>query len=576
MSDAQAQDAQPEVVPTDASPQPVDAAAPAAAAPAVADQPAAQASPEVLVDEVGEPATVSAVAVSTNGETTTVTADQVAEKQDPEEIVPYVPVPNAEQTFPVSGPKTSGTPDTISLPAGTSEQIQANLAKLPNVDMLGTERQRMWGETVKQSIFMMPITDIFSERMKRDGADFKQVIKHNNIEMRARMPSWTAKPGVNEMDGEQAVLRLTTHLGIGGPARIPLWASGFWVTFKPASDMELLELNRIIASDTIEAGRWSYGLALSNTVVYTLGRIFEFALDHVYNTSVSSAEMPIQDIAKYLAPQDMMSFIWGYLCANYPSGFHYQTGCINDPTKCTHVVEANLNVSKLQYTDDGALNEWQRAHMASMNANSMTLENVKRYQSEMLDRKPVRKIIAKGTPNEIGITLKTPTIQEYTQQGHFWIGGLVEAVNTALGMDASDDARNKEVNKRVKATALNQYIHWIESLEFGQLEPLPNSTEEPSITRIVNRDTIAKSLDRLSSTDSIREEIIQEVQNYIGNTTMSIIGVPAYDCPVCGKPQDDTSGNYPRHVSVIPLDVIQVFFALLERRIRRIGSRSEN
>jgi hypothetical protein len=81
--------------------------------------------------------------------------------------------------------------------------------------------------------------------------------------------------------------------------------------FKPASEDELDELNRIIYSDKVQLGRWSYGLALGNSTVYTLDRVFDFCLSKVYQTSVRTEELPLEKLRDYILPQDAMSFIWG-------------------------------------------------------------------------------------------------------------------------------------------------------------------------------------------------------------------------------------------------------------------------
>ena len=70
--------------------------------------------------------------------------------------------------------------------------------------------------------------------------------------------------------------------------RIPLFNSGFWVFFKPASPMEMLTLRMMTTGDKVELGRRSYGLTHSNHIVYSLSRIFEMALAHVYATSVDA------------------------------------------------------------------------------------------------------------------------------------------------------------------------------------------------------------------------------------------------------------------------------------------------
>ena len=52
---------------------------------------------------------------------------------------------------------------------------------------------------------------------------------------------------------------------------------------------------------------------------------------------------------------------------------------------------------------------------------------------------------------------------------------------------------------------------------------------------------------------------------------MSIIAMPAYDCPVCKAEQDSQlTTRLPKHTAYIPLDIVQIFFGLLAQYTERI------
>lgn len=517
---------------------------------------------EAVAEPVAEPATASILSTEDAG-------DEV--RQDAVELPPRKV--NATQSYATSSSVETGNPDTVAIPPADEEVISDRLSQVPNIDIVLGTGQNRWASVLKDSLSHLPMAGVYSQRLNASAEPvFQQHLDYGGKIFRGRAPTFNKKPGVRQVEGEQALIELVTHLGVGGLFRAPLWNSGFWVTFKPATDSELLELNRMIYADKIELGRWSYGLALSNSVIYTLDRVFEFVLRHVYNTSVKPEEMPISELRNYIAPQDINSFIWGYLCANYPSGFHYTTACVTDPDKCATVIEENLNVTKLQWFDTSVLTEWQKAHMASMQANTKTLESIKRYREEMGALKSRRIVINQGTKHELAVTISTPTISEYINQGHKWIAGIVQSVNTALESDANIKDRNLAINYIGKATTLCQYVHWIEAIEYGELTGDGTNADDLSQNTITDQATIEETLKALSSTDSIREKIIEEVIKYINESTIAIIGVPAFDCPVCGKPQEGEV-IYPRHTSVIPLDVLQVFFALLSQRLDRIQLR---
>ena len=497
-----------------------------------------------------------------------------AEQQAPEntEYVLKRTAENADQTFITSTPRTAGAPDVVVIPPENTEVIRESLANTPNLDILKSGGQMRWLETVKEAVTMTPMSGMYTKRLADTKAAFAQKVEYGGQILRGVAPSLNPKPGRREEEGEMALIKLMTHMGVGGFFRAPLWNSGIWVMFKPASEDELDELNRIIYSDKVQLGRWSYGLALGNSTVYTLDRVFDFCLSKVYQTSVRTEELPLEKLRDYILPQDAMSFIWGFLCANYPSGFHYETPCINDPSKCTHVFEENLNVTKLQWADSSMLTESQKAHMCGFSGNSKSLESVKKYQEEMKATKSRRVVLNEGTKHEVAFVLKTPTMTEYITQGHQWVSSIVEAVNRALGSNATDRERNDQITRQSKAATICQYAHWIESLEYGEITANPNNPDDNAVAVIRNQETLLESLKSLSSIDSIRNKIIDAVKDYIEESTVSIIGVPAYTCPVCQKDQVGET-KYPRRTTVIPLDILQVFFALLIQRLSRIENR---
>ncbi len=505
------------------------------------------------------------------------------EKEATEEKVESTPteefvenVVKALLQFAVTSSRDGGSPDEIQIPAGFAKKINRTLQNLPQLNIIQTPDQAKWASVLRASVAQGKMDDFLGDRLAEEGSDFRQVMETNAGELRGKISTYSSKPGTEIREGEAAILRLLSHLGLGGLMRAPMWNSGFWVTYKPATDTELLELNRIIVSDKIMAGRWSYGLSLTNNVVYTLDRILEFVLDHVYSTSISQEEMAGKKLLQFLAPQDIESFIWGFLCSNYPSGFHYQTPCVKNPESCTTVIEETLNVTKLQWVDNAVFNDWQKAHMATAwTPNSKKLDSIKRYQEETKRSQRKRVIVSATKNHEVAITLKTPTTSEYLEQGHLWIGGLVDSVNQTMGAAEDIDERNSMINKLNKATTLCQYVHWVESIEFGELTANPGTNEEPRISKIIDLTSVMNTLKELSATDSIREKIIDEVLDYISHSTSSVIGVPEFDCPVCNADQSEGMKKFPRHVSIIPLDVIQVFFELMGRRIDRIVNRQD-
>ena len=136
-------------------------------------------------------------------------------------------------------------------------------------------------------------------------------------------------------------------------------------------------------------------------------------------------------------------------------------------------------------------------------------------------------------------------------------------VNTALGVDASQNARNQYINEQAAATELRQYAHWIDNIIYDD-----NVSFE-------NREDLDKAIDALSSDAVAREEILKAVRNFITESTLTMVGVPTYTCPSCNKSNvDDSTSEVFK--GIIPLNVYRTFFQLIVQLKNDIEMRSQS
>jgi hypothetical protein len=251
------------------------------------------------------------------------------------------------------------------------------------------------------------------------------------------------------------------------------------------------------------------------------------------------------------------SFLNGFAHTLYPRGFQFRRACAFNPEKCNHVTEGKLDLGKLQVINYKPMTDWMKTHLAVRRANSKSLADITRYQAELTSAQPWRAQI-EGADN-LFVTFRSPTINEYIDSGHNWIGNITEMVDKVLSAKAGDSERNALITRHGQATTMRQYSHWVESIEVGT-------------KAIEDRETIEKTLDRLSADNTIRVSFIEKVVDYINSSTLGVIGLPAYKCPVC-KEDQEAETPVKGFKDVIPLDVIQLFFALITQRIQRISQR---
>lgn len=522
-------------IPVTGSPQEVAPEAPSSAL-EIDDTPVTQAPPEQQAVEASEP---------------------VATTQAEPEKANTRKGHRAVRAYPTSTDPIEGG-DQLDLPSSFDRETREQLERIPNIKLLDSPEGRQWAQQVREGMTMTAEAEMFVPTLEDENAEFHQHLQHNGVSLMAQPPKF--KPLENQnLQGERAVIRLISHLGLGTLFNVPLWHSGIWVTFKPPSESEILELNRALIADKIKFGRYTYGLAYSNTTSYTIDRLVDFALAHVYDLTAKAEDITVDNLRKHISSQDIPSLLWGFVCTMYPRGFRYRRACVADPEKCNHVLEETLNVTKLQWTNVNALSDWQRTHMSVRQPKSKDLASITRYREELSKMQKKRVLMNEGLPNEIAITIKTPSVEEYVEAGHRWIGDIVDAVDRALGADAASGERNAHIVRHGQASAMRQYSHWIDSIEYE--------------TNIINdRETIESTLDVLSADDVVRNQFITAVVDYINKSTISLIGIPAYDCPNCGATQS-TNLDLPQYTNIIPLDVVQVFFGLLTQRLERMADR---
>lgn len=415
----------------------------------------------------------------------------------------------------------------------------------PKVDGATGEQGRAWLASYLQGLGHLLRGNSLSESVERAEATWRQKVSVGGEEIGAGRPRFgNSASGV--ISGEMALLKATSALGLGAVVQIPLWHTGIWVSIKAPSESALLELERRIANEKITLGRYTSGMIFSNTSIYTVSYVVNFILNHVYDASVKNIT---QDALKALIKiTDIPTLVWGMACAIYPNGYPYLRPCTTNPSECQHVVRGELNLSKLSWTDNNALTEWQRRLM-SRRSDKFSDEELKRYEEE--HRRGGSHTVA--LTDEMRVKLRVPTLIQYEQSGFSWVDGIVKLLEGSLGVSLKGKERDDYITDQGRLTALRQYTHWVDRVELNE-------------DTIEDQETLELLLGAMSSDEKLATKFFEEVGKYIDNSTLSLIALPKYDCPACGGEQHgDLHGNV--HPHLLPLDMVRIFFTLLDQRI---------
>lgn len=430
----------------------------------------------------------------------------------------------------------------------------------PKLDFTSNEEGREWAAAVRDAMSYYIDGEPFLEALFREGADWRQVVEHEGRRLFAGKPkinSGEAKDG-ERLTGQRAMYEVMGAMNLGSIIQIPLWASGIWVSIKAPTDSELLILDQQLAEQKTTLGNLTSGLVFSNASAYLMNTLINFALDHVYDSTLAATNT--ENLRKIILTPDLPVLLWGLACSIYPNGFPYRRPCVADPQQCQHVEEMKLHLARICWTDTSALSRNHRSHMISRKAKHK-MEVVQNYQREhdRLGKKEVK------ISDQLSMVLRVPTLEEYIEAGFTWIDGIVQIVEDNFGSSLRGEDRDNHILQQGNVTTLRQYVHWVDMIKI-------HKDEEREPDYIDSRDDIDEVLANLSGEERIRDSFFEQVGHYIDETTISIIGIPRYKCPNCGKPQGNPEENH--HPYIIPIDTVTVFFTLQRQRLGQVHETS--
>lgn len=486
-----------------------------------------------------------------------------------ETVQPIIEEPMVEQEAPKKLPNATITDDwssektdftkfayTFSMPSVGLLPFNLKINEFKNLDLDGNSPGlKSWRKTNEEAIDYYTPGGLYQERFFDEKSRFSQGVETKEGELKTISPL-KFKQTDGELKGELAVLKVSKLLGLGDVLSIPLPHSGIWVTIKPPTEKDMIDFYNSIFKEKVTLGRATFGLTLTNFSVYVNRKLFDFILKHIHSVNYSVTEMPKNELDNYILIHDFPILAWGFAATIYPNGFDYQRACVNDIEQCSFVAKAILNMCKLLWVDNSSLTEAQKIIMAENRPNKLGLDSYRKYISEH-----VRVTSSEFQIKEnIKFKLRVPTFAEYSADGMGWINKINSAIDSFIVEEGDEaEAKSQLLDQYVRASILRQFNHFIDYIEIDD--------------NVINeRSTINEVLEVFSADDSLRSVITNKILEFKANTTIGLIGIPDYKCPNCGHPQNEETVNE-KLTSVIPLDVMNLFFTLITLRISKIMER---
>lgn len=362
----------------------------------------------------------------------------------------------------------------------------------------------------------------------------------------------------------QAVLKFRSLLSVGEVIQVPLWHSGIWVTLKPPTQSDIVNMQIALASNEIELGRMTNTLIYSNYSIVFDRIIVDFIMKHLASHSVKLKEN--ENILEYISLYDYLPLVLALLSSMHPKGINIIRGCSNttvlDNTKkplCDFVVSAQVDPKKLLWVDRSMLSQPMLSHMSNRMENSMSTDSVREYQLSIKDMVDKDVVIHAETGNTFTTKFGVPSIKTHIDRGEKWVFDIIKKAEDLYVTSDNIEQKNNKVNEIAKATILDIYNSFVKEfiLDDGVV--------------IKDEDAINEVIGIISSDDKAFEEFYNAVTSYITTSSIAIVATPSYTCPKCGKAQNE--GKDGSFKEFIPLNVVEHFFGLCALRTDKTRQR---
>lgn len=506
--------------------------------------------PEIADDVKKQPATPTKTAVVDTAPESEIAIDDVPESKGPG-VDRDLDACNVGTNLPYDKPATfESIGYSLSLPMIGHSNYERVQQSASNLSLGSDDATTDWLTSASASSTMYTHNNMFANTLQRDDADWGQFVDHKDTKIGTMRPS-LKRPG-GHVSGEAAVHRVRSILGMGTTLFVPCWNSGFWVTFKAPDDAHLIEVDSAIARDKATLGRTTGGEVFSHSNVYFMKHIVNSMLDHVVKSTSPATDNA--ELRASISVLDYPALIVGYMNTIYPNGYNYTRPCLTNIGECNHIIKGMINLSKITWVDRSRLNDVQREHMYQAASKKVTQDQIDSYL-QYFKATINNNVDVAGT---LRIKLKTPSLEDSIVTGQRWVESIVDSIGNDLKL-TPDERRNFALAK-AKAKVVGLYSSWIDSIV---------ELDEQGQEHVIAKDeaTFESILSHVSGDEDIAEMALKGITKYIEESTITVVGIPDFECPACSESQLEDGDNYN---GIIPLEAEQVFSSLIAQRLSKM------
>ena len=346
-----------------------------------------------------------------------------------------------------------------------------------------------------------------------------------------------------KLSGKRAVTAVLARTR--GVYKVQLYNSGFWISIKPIT-MGLMDTwMESIDREFKELGKIIGGQSQMVLDVFIKQKFMELLPDSIVESNLIDWQDP-EVLNEAISFNDYETLMWAFSSIMYKDGIGIGVHCTNPDCLYRDDTQYVDLMHGLQINDK-VLNPKAMKWLLEGNNNSVSrsLDEVKRYQNELISRDVVLKFPEQG----MNLHLTTPSMAKYLTYGTSLIADLAATIHGELNY------RNSNVYKQLAFNLYRMLAPWV-----SQIELLDDDGQTNSLLEDVN--DIAQSLDYAFGNEV---RLYERINEFIGKSRAVYFGSTMLECPKCHKRPNFAEDHF------VPWDMEHVFFGLCYQLLDQIA-----
>lgn len=392
---------------------------------------------------------------------------------------------------------------------------------------------------------------VFTKSLNKPDSKYTNMITEGSEEIglkRLDAYSYT-KPGVKQSE-IRTLHALRSALGKGEKTNIPLWHSGFRIVVNAPSMNDLYTYQNRVLKDLTEVGRNTLGLVFSNNQCITHKYFLDMVVDLIDSTTLD-INMETDDIRDYISMLDLNAIYLGVMSSITVSGLEVNVSCCNvkevvdGKPKCDYIASVNLDANKLLWVDDEALENWQKKQMLRKTSNSVSVEEVKKYQEKVYSK--VKDLNWK-LPIDLDarVYFKIPSLTDFIADSNQWVEEITNNVRRSVNNSTSAKEKENIVSAMTFFLRMASYNSFVKRI----------TIEDSSLE---SRELVLESLGMLNYEYDVVDAFLDSVMGVIEKASIAVVAVPTFTCPNCQSEQTNVHRG-DNFQNLIPIAIDTFFF----------------